>query len=602
MSQQPQQQQQQQQKKLDSILYVGEDVRYWSQVQDRIKDLSKGKTFDFQSELILNFRDFEWFILKVIKIAPKVIYLDFTTNPNFVLKLGRVLRRLTPTKGITIIGIFDQNADVALLKEAGIAGIYINHIKGIEIHDIAFDALVLMFPKENIKCQFASANRKQDIEMRELVRIGYITVDYLHAEGNPLLEDNEYLTIDTKIFERFIFSKSYQVKVKGQNGLFYDFDNFYHFAYSYLEPLPPPAEGEPPEVNKAKEKQRNLEIQEMKQRQIDWINVNIGKVLPATKFFIIDKEMRTLDLLEKEKAKLTSPISTRVQMYLDQEIEKEVAHFLPHVIVYYFDRQLTISQEKIDKMEKEELDAYAQVYNTLTKNDETALGTLVEAIKKIPNYNPVLIIFSNRSDHKSNLLQSKYGYSRIIQYNGDLSFEQIMKLDESYRKLSTAEEEKILKAKLDQLKISEPRKYKFAKPEQLREKIVYLDNHDANSFAFIVSRVTILAISETEVVIESIKQLKLYSIYQMNVPAEISFTPIMEKKGRTSYGYRCLFHSYNEKGKTTLRQFINDIFLEAKRKERAKEAAEFEKMNKKAKEAREESTKESSDDSEKKAS
>ncbi|MBF0297942.1 MAG: hypothetical protein HQK51_04440, partial [Oligoflexia bacterium] len=274
------QSQQQGAKKADAILYIGEDERYWSQIQDRLKDLSKGKSFDFQMDSLTTFVDFVWFILKIIKIAPKVIYLDFTTNPLFTLKVGRILRRLTPVKDIIIIGLFDQNADMALMKESGIAGICINHIKGIEIHDVAFDALVLMFPKENTKCQFASANRKQNLDMVEIVRVGYVTVDYIHIEGNTPLEDNEYLTFDTKFFDRFIFSKSYQVKKKGQNGLFYDFDNFYHFAYSYLEPLPPPAANEPPEVQKSKEKQRNLEIQEMKQRQIDWINVNIGKVLP----------------------------------------------------------------------------------------------------------------------------------------------------------------------------------------------------------------------------------------------------------------------------------------------------------------------------------
>ncbi|MBF0299306.1 MAG: hypothetical protein HQK51_11335, partial [Oligoflexia bacterium] len=236
-------------------------------------------------------------------------------------------------------------------------------------------------------------------------------------------------------------------------------------------------------------------------------------------------------------------------------------------------------------------DEYALIYDSLTKNDETAFATLLAAIKKIPSYTPVIIIFSNRPDHKSNLIQAKYNYPRIIQYSGNITVDHIKKLDESYRKLSIAEEEKVLKIKLDQFKIAEPRKYKFAKIDQLREKVVYVASNEPNSFAYIVNQITILAISETEVVIESIKPLKLFSVYQINVPSEISFTPVMEKKGRSSYGYRCLFHSYDEKEKTALRQYVNDIFLENKRKERAKEIAEFEKMNKNAKQAREDSGK-----------
>lgn len=590
----------QQVKKNDTFLYIGEDDRYWMSIQDRMKAVSKGKTFEYVKLRIDDFKGICVLVLKILAISPKVIFLDFTVNPAFMIKVGQVIRRTNGIKNIIVMGLFEQAIDDYLRNEVYSSGIYISHYKGIELYDVAFDSLVMMYPKESIRCEFATVNRKQDVEVKELVRVGYIAKDYLYVEGNAYLEDNEFITVDTSIFDKFIFSKSYQVKFKGHDNLMFDFENFYHLAYGYVEPLPPIAEGESPEVYKEKEKARLEEIEEIKGRQIDWININSGKINPPTKLLVIDKEFSLLHALEHTH-KLKSLLSVRTQMCAEQDIELDVTHFLPHIIVFYFDRPLNLDAEFIEKekLKKEDIDELVKTYDGLIKNDDTAFGILIAAVKRVPNYQPVILVSSSDTKHSSEELQKYYNYARIIHSKIGITIDQLTKMEASYRKLCEAEEEKNLKLKLEQVKASDPKKFRTLKIDQLRDKRVYLDTKDVKSVAYLSHRVTILTLSESEMIIESLRQLKLHTVYNVSTPVYISFTPIMEKKGPTSYGYRCLFHSYDEREKTSLRQLLNDLVLENKRKERAQEAENFKKMNQDAKQAKEQKAQDANNNTDK---
>ncbi|MBF0297456.1 MAG: hypothetical protein HQK51_01975 [Oligoflexia bacterium] len=578
----------QQGKKNDIFLYLGDDERYWMAIQGRITGMSKGKTFDFIKEKIYDFENFNLLMLKIIAMSPRVIYLDFTRNPATTLKVGQILKRLDFTKNIIVMGLFEQGIEDIYMYEAYSAGIYINHYKGIELYDVAFDSLVLMYPKESIRCEFACVNRKQDIDIREVMRVGSISKDYLYVEGNAYIENDEFVTLETPIFEKFIFSKNYQIKTKGKENLIYDFDNFYHFSYGYVEPLPPKSDDETAESYRGRENDRNQQIEEIKGRQVDWINNNTGKVSPATKVLIIDKEFTLLNALDHTH-KLQSLLSVRVQMCINQEIDAELVRFFPQMIVFYFDRSFSIDAETIEKenLQKEQIEELTKTYETLAKNDETAFGALITAVKKIPSYQPIILVSSTDNKHSSEGLQKCFGYPRIIYSKIGITIEQLTKMDSSYRKLCALEEEKNLKIKLEHLKTSEPKKFRTAKIDQIRNNLVHIGGKDAKSVAFLIHRVTMLTLSESEMILESVKQLKLYTVYSMTTPIDINFTPIMEKKGITSYGYRCLFHSYDEREKTSLRQLLNDLVLESKRRERAQEVENFKKMNQDAKQAKE---------------
>ncbi len=583
-------------KKVDSILYLGKDERYWNQIIERVIKVGKGKPIQYKMRKMTSFKDIFRNVLRIIYIRPKVIYLDFTVNPAFATLFARVLRQLHFTKTIEVIGLFDQNADVKLAIESASNGVYINHFKGIEMHDIAFDALVMVF-KDSIKCDFAKAPSKDEIEVFEPMRITHLTPEYLNVEGNATFGVTETVALDYDLFKKFIPSSLHQVKEKINTAIRYHYNNAFKMNYLYLDPPLAPEAGEDPKAQKMRDKERTARIDEIKERQLDWIERNIGKIKQQTRVLVIDKELKVLEDFDTVKEK-DLPFIIQFQMHLENPGE-ELNRFMPNIIAFTFEKRKRTAEEIKEEQKKEAASAQAQISSEglnnknddiaeamkmLKANEEGAFTELVNAIKKIQGYTPIILVFSDHLDHNTQMLQKAFSYPRLIHDKDLPNITKLLQINETYLKLAKAEEDKLLKLKLDKLKAADPRKYRTLKLDDLKEKCVFFASDDKNAVVLFKHTVKLTAISESEMYIDAPKPLQLNSVYEIKKPIEVFFTPVTEKQqGKDVYSYRCLFHSYGETEKTKLRQFVNDTFLIGKRKEREQDALQFQQLNEQAK-------------------
>ncbi|MBF0313849.1 MAG: hypothetical protein HQK50_06280 [Oligoflexia bacterium] len=636
----------------DTIMYIGEDLRYWTQLQIAINSLLGGKMVNFKMRRMTRYENLPTKILKLIRTNPKVIYLDFAKNPQFAMAVGKLLRRLNATKEITVIALFDYNADPNLLLEVGGAGIFLSHLKGIEIHDIAYDATVLMYPKENVKCKFVTAQTKRLVDIIEHVRIKNIARDALIVEGNAPLEKDDEVSLYVPLLSKVIPSRLFKVKEMGETDLYYDFLHWYKLSYQFVDPLPPIVEGEDKKLYKIKEDEHAQQVRDIRIKFDDWLKNN-ATAQPICKVLMIDKRLRLLK--EFQELKIQNPLGIRYQLYLSN-IEEELRYYQPHIIIFGFDPQLnaagtlppapgapgvpgtaTEDKEKEDAAKKKaaastsildqlkardqeikeehsddednddelegmeggknnkpknlvdgfDLNQVGHILKRLPQNDDASLEAIVAIIKKIPNYTPVLVAFSNWPYHSTEYFKTKLQYSRIVHDKGVATIEKLIQFEDVVRKSWVVSEEKFLKEKVERIKKTNPNKFKTLKSKDIKESVYYFKKRDPRSFIQLTHRVTITSLSESEMELESTKKLRTQTVYQMPIPTKISITPILETSKKDGHIYRCLIHSAGEKEKSAIRQFINDIFLASRRKERESESAKFVEMNDAARKARE---------------
>lgn len=591
-------------KSTDTILYIGEDQRYWNSVQQRLASIS-GKTIQYQARKMNSYATLPVDIMKIIIINPSVIYLDFTTNPTFALNLGKLLRRLSATQHIIIIALFDLSAATKSMMDAGHAGIYVNHLKGVDIHDIAYDALVLMYPQENIKCKFATAKTNRKIDLLETLYLRQATGDYIWAEGNAPLRANDQVYIDIEMFAKLVPSKIFSVVEVNNKDISYEFLHSYKLNFTFLDPLTP-IEGESAEELKSREKEWKNKVSEIKDNFSDWIDRNYEKSMLTTRILFLDKQLTALEEFRKKTSK--NPMVIRYQYYLSKP-QEDLEIFRPNIIIFHYDpplapegsapttnilensppsnsadnrsKEANHSQNK-DKIQTAEEDDLTPLLRFLPQNDDAALDALLVAIKSMAGYNPVIIILSSNPQHGSAYFQNRLKYPRILHDKGTLNYEKMVKFEEAIRKSLQAEENKVLQQKLEKLKKINATKYRTTKIHDIRDKILYLKRSDNKSIVYLQHTATLTAISETEIELDSSRQLRLNTVYHMSTPQNVSITPVTETADKDKYHYRCILHSVGEVEKSLLRQFVNDIFLEFKRKERESEAAKFSQMNKDA--------------------
>lgn len=615
------------QKKQEVILYIGDDHRYWSMLKERIVSIIGPRSIVYKMRTIKSFSKLYVDMLKVSILKPQIIYLDFTKNPKQVLMMAKLLRTLNGTKDIIVIALFDPSVDESLMADARSAGISITHVKGIEIHDVAYDGLVLMYRNENITCKFAMASTQKEIELQEPVRVRHITDDYIRIEGNISLDKGEELIFETKNLGRALACKRFTVFDSGNNGLYYDYLHWYKLTPSFLDPLLPPLEGssETAEERRLKEKEWNDKRDELKESYKEWVDNNYRPdVQVEAKILIIDKKLRLVEHWQRTTSNRTFDVN--YQQFLINP-EEELSRMAPNLIIFGMDPRtqvpvgdstegtpgylndkaatnlpqnasmdLTLKSSTSKKEEEEDeltlfdkeedesnlINSILPLMKTLPANDENSFDQMVQTIRRIPNYRPVIVILSDWPNHTSEYFIKRCNYKYILCDNGTFTFDKIIKYEGATQAFLVREEEKLLQKKLEELRKKDPRKYKWAKTKDIRDKMIVLTRTDLRSFSHIKIPVKLITISESEIEIESIKKLSLNSVYSLSIPTAIGITPISEEDRKGVFGHRCLIHSTGESAKSQLRQYVNDIFLEGKRRERIEEIKKTLAMDKEA--------------------
>lgn len=613
----------------DVVCYVGTDSGYFHNIITRFKSNYEQKKWEFPVIAPKKTDGYETLFLKVLELNPKILYIDFSSEKERSISLAENLSRDPKFKRIPIIGLVDKKEDTRKCLGAGVDFIY---VKGGEFYDLVYSAMTMAFPKIVKKPQFAKAKVKEEADLFDDFRVGYIAPTYLHVEGNFDLQEGTQVHFNNEIPLTNVPSQTFIVKNKSTNNLYYDFNYSYDLDFNFVDKpsaevneddIIDPAELEGLDALE-KEKVRVRAIKEHKQRQREeaadyenaikrsqkkhkeWVIDRMSSSSEKkTKLLIVDKSMRVFEQVDPEKPFSSMPFSIRCQTTLSASLG-EVDRQRPAIIAYQFMGDISTEEDEVFKLavqRKADIEAekdytshedndvekrISEIADELKEKENEEINfvsRLVSQIKAIQNYNPIIVLF--RCYFKSSkALQESFQYPMIVTHQDNLRLEVCLNLAGIYEERQKEKFNKLIKAKVEQLKSKNPQKYRNLTEEDFKEKKYFIKKSNSLSFGSLKMKVLINSISESEVVFRSDIELPMKT-YRMDFPLPLSIhlVPVEDGKDflkdKSEYVYKGLIHSISETDKKGLRQYVNEIFFEPVNEKRKKEQDEFKELNEK---------------------
>ncbi len=524
-------------KDLKTIVYVGLDKKYWKNIQYDFNEIY-GNKHEFIyihyeiTEDTLYFDLYKRFLDKKIDI----VFLDYNTHEETVLKLAKLLRNDNFAADITVIGLLAFNQTKGfLIKRSSKAGVLINHIKLSDTYDTVYDAYTFHKTDNIVKPPFFLARFPQGktFPVKESVRLNYLTKTEISFETNRPLKKDTVLDLYSYIPEDVIPSTQYKVKEVTSYGHYY---NYFHCAtleYLFIDMLPEPDKKMDP-MQKATYQDnvnnRKKAIVKAKKDLNMWFRDRL-KYSDAKhlKILIIDNKMSIYQ--QAGKALNEYSYFFRIHSHL-LDIENELDRYRPSIItVQYESPHPPPPVDEDDKKAKANKDEKVE---EIIVNDIGFITKLVECVQKIKEYNPIIIIFNN-PEMTSQKLQTVLKYPKIINNQMSFSFDALLSMSNLFEN-----------------------KNKFFDPSTIEEK-AYINKNDELSGAHILFDINIIAMSETIIYFKCEDEIPDHSILELDNPAKCFITVVTLNSAEQSMydgGYKGLIHTLDQENKAKLRKYI----------------------------------------------
>jgi hypothetical protein len=518
-------------------MYLGEDVGYWSLLKEKFQTDFKKPSLEFEHVYKSTGTEIQTLITYVREKRPKIVFVDVSKHTSEMLHVVRILSRLNGVIKPPIIALADYTQGVGPFQRAVIAGVSCVHVKGAETDAVCYDAICFAFPDDLEDHGFATAKLGDDITAYVPSKVGVLSPDGVRIESNiPLNVGSSYNIQNYWLRKGMLKTPSMQCASATQEDLYYNFTFAQEFGFEFVDPVE--AADKEPEVYNQLVAQRETEIQECRERMVDWVEKNQkyskSKML---KTLIIDKEM----LFYKDQP-LTDEFNfvIRCQPYL-VHVKKELLQIAPQLIVFH-----------MEDVDPEELEANEDI--AYTYNETRTLHYLIKVIKSIQDYSPFIIVF-NSEGHNTEKLQKVLNYKQIMANSEKMTPELV-------HKMAGLLENK-LKAGIQDYDVP----------------TVFLEKDHPASYCEVELDIQIVACSENDIYFNCPIQLQSRSILRVNLPAPMYVSVATPpKSSRTASDYYGVIHGINEEERKDLRRFINSVFFREKEAAKAAEAQEVEKQ------------------------
>ena len=545
--------------------------------------------------------DFQHLLVKFMDLKPLMIYFDFTFHEDIILAFLYFFGRDNFFHNIPLIGLSESKRKVIAYRGINIDFVF---VKGREVHDMVYAPMAICMPRVAQKSNFAQAKIEKKASLIDDMRVGYVTQDYIHVESNFLLNAGEVVDITTGFPVKNIPSKKYRVKSIKHHDLQYKFKYGYNleplfvdrpkFEYSEYEKV---IKGESSESMKVKKmikmkREHHISIENWKERiQIskkrhkEWVDnrVRDPSLDKKAKVLVVDQSMSLVkenDLKVLEKL----PYHIYFQAFLKDDLN-EIELIRPSVVAIRPEADFDIpkeAQQLVFDIEESEEGEDLSDEREMTPEEADALdklSKLIDKIKSLENYNPIVLFFRAAS-MDSKALQETYSYPLIACYGGDPHLNLLGGIVDSKEKKRRQKKDDLIKSKVNELKKRFPLKYRSLRFNDFIRPHYFLDRKDVMSLCSLESEITIYKLTESEMSFFSHRDLPLGN-FRINFPVGMSIhiIPIdndkmyLEKDGVKLY--RALIHSIYETDKKFLRQYVNEFFSPDKNRQRQKEEEEY---------------------------
>jgi hypothetical protein len=604
-----------------TIIYFGDDENFFDDLKPRFVEKYQQFQWEFLTIKEDSSRHIQVKYLSMIELKPVIIYFDFSSYSEKLKSLVEMISRDPSFRDCARIG-FVENKENAK-KFTGL-GLHFIHVKGAELHDFVFDAVAQAMPNVAQSDQFATAKCEESITLYSFGKVGFMTASYIHLESNMPLEEGHNIYVHNGIDKNILPSSNFTVKKSYDHDLHYHYDYAYDLEYHYVdqpnldddelmhedEDIDPMAQAKKLEEMREKRQEEiesfdhRLKLTRKKLKDWVWDKVDEKKE-KKLKVLLYDPKMR---ILKEENCKpLDSfPFSLRCFSRLSDDYE-EINKIRPGIIAVQLmgkieieDRELFLkaiasykNKESAENNappkaewqmsdEDRELLRLKKNLPEIESDDNELIKSIIEKIKSMDNYNPILVLL-NCHLTSANAIQQSYQYAMVMSNEASVSSMVIESMSTMFMKKQQEKYEVLMTEKLNQLKQKDPKKYQKFSVSDLKEKRCYLNKNDELSITRMGNPGVLIRLNESEVkfTCDSILRMGIYYIEEP-FPMFITLAPIEKGKPylkeRGTNIYRGLINGISEEDKKELRRYVNEVFFKPLEEKKAKEQQEFQKL------------------------
>lgn len=509
--------------------YFGDDEAYFRALQGEFQRNARTpiefKKF-FETEEI----KIQSLFLKIVNGKPACVFIDFSKHTQDYLHLARLISRTPMDHSMLMVGLLDYLSPPEVLKESIATGARMNFIKSAETFDVAFCVGKTVIPQSMGEHGFANASLKEEWETGTLCKIGYIHNQGIHIETDLPLKKGDRLLLDhywqTK---KIIPSGQMFVNNVTNNNMFYQFKLNADLEFVVIDEYIP-AEGVTPEQIKEKTEERQELIRIHKKQLKRWLDDNQSSSQEKrAKILVVDQKFH----FYQDQARTDKHPYTLRCIPFFRDIEEELNRLNPQIIAF-------------------ELDHSDNPKNTL---DE--LKKLMRVLSnRISDFSPFVVVFNTKMS--SSEIQASIHYPQTLAYAEELSPDLLIKL-----------------ADMVQKKMANTNT--VAKKDEQR---VFIKKNNLASVAEIIKSVTVIKLSETDMILQSDYDFPAGTNLHFSQPVEmfVNINPVAKPSGKKPEYYG-LIHGLGESEKKELRRYVNSVFFRDHDAQVSAETEEFKKLN-----------------------
>lgn len=514
--------------------YFGDDEAYFRALQGEFRKHAK-IPIDFKRIYEKTESKIQSLFSTVFHVKPDCVFIDFSKQTQDYLHLARLISRTPLEHQVLMVGLVDYLSPPEVLKESIATGVHLNFIKSAETFDVAFSVTKLIAPQSIGEHGFANSSLKEDFETGVLCKIGYVQNDGLHIETDHKLSKGDRIILNHHWLEkRIVPSKHVFVRNVADTNMFYQFKYNSDLDFLFVDDFLPP-EGMPEEVVKQKQDEREETVRYHKKQLKKWLDDNIGTSLEKkAKVLVVDYKFH---FYQNQTRTDKYPYTIRCIPFFN-EIGLELSRLQPQVIAFEMDK------------------------GEVGKNSLDILRKLVGILSSMfDDLNPYIIVFN--TELSSQDLQASLQYSKALAHKDELSPDLLIKLADMLQK-----------------KISKHVENVVDKKDAATQTQVFIKKNHPSSIAEILKPVTVIKLSETDMILQSEYAFAPGTNLHFSEPVEmfVNIQPVVKPSGKLPEFYG-LIHSMGESDKKELRRYVNAIFFRDHDAQITAEGDEYKKLN-----------------------
>lgn len=507
--------------------YFGDDEAYFRALQVEFRKNAK-VPLEFKRLHGSTDSKIQSLFLKIFHDKPAAVFIDFSKFTPDYLHLARLVSRTSFEHSLITVGLVDYLSPPEVLKESIAAGLTLSFIKSAEIFDVAFSVGKLTSASAASEHGFANASLKEEVEVGVICKVGYVENEGIHIETDHSLSKGDRVVLNHQWLEkRIVPSKNFFVKETSHSNMFYQFKGNANLDFLFLDDFIP-HEGMTPEQITEKQNERADQLHYHKKQLKKWME---------------DHKTST-----GEKRAKVLVVDYKFHFYEDQPRTDKHAYTI-RCIPFFSD-----TATELERL-KPQIIAF-ELQGNEGRNTMGELQKLIQEQAKIyEESHPFIIVFNTKTPSAE--LQTALNYPQVIAHEEELSPDLLIRMADALQK------------KLSSVTISKAESGK-----------VFIKKTHPASIAEILKQITILKISETDLVFQSEYAFPPGMNLHFTTPVDmyVNITPSTKPSGKLPEYYG-LIHSIGEIDKKELRRYVNSVFFRDHDAQVTAETDEFKKLN-----------------------